>query len=179
MPQTSYAAFNYVCTEPASGLVHLMWLLQVLLGACFVLLKSRCWDFGGRLKFLHTILVPTDVTPILILCLHTTVTLLQVYLGAMGDAHIYASLPIQLNSVVSGDLLFDQLQENLFIMTQSMVRAIKCLPQKLWKNLRSRQTAEESDGGGRGMVCIARCVLGSSCLPVQLTRPGPDLLQKL
>lgn len=79
---------------------------------------------------MHTILVPTDVTPILILCLHTTVTLLQVYLGAMGDAHIYASLPIQLNSVVSGDLLFDQLQENLFIMTQSMVRAIKCLPQK-------------------------------------------------
>uniref|UniRef100_A0A8B9TCP3 Plexin-B1 n=1 Tax=Anas platyrhynchos TaxID=8839 RepID=A0A8B9TCP3_ANAPL len=53
----------------------------------------------------------------------------KVYLGAMGDAHIYASLPIQLNSVVSGDLLFDQLQENLFVMTQSMVRAIKYLSQ--------------------------------------------------
>lgn len=66
----------------------------------------------------------------MILCLHITVTLLQVYLGAMGDAHIYASLAIQLNSMVSGDLLFDQLQEHLFVMTQSMVRAIKSLPQK-------------------------------------------------
>uniref|UniRef100_A0A8B9MZE8 Plexin-B1 n=1 Tax=Accipiter nisus TaxID=211598 RepID=A0A8B9MZE8_9AVES len=46
----------------------------------------------------------------------------KVYLGAMGDAHIYASLAIQLNSMVSGDLLFDQLQEHLFVMTQSMVR---------------------------------------------------------
>uniref|UniRef100_A0A8B9C8R6 Plexin-B1 n=1 Tax=Anser brachyrhynchus TaxID=132585 RepID=A0A8B9C8R6_9AVES len=53
----------------------------------------------------------------------------KVYLGAMGDAHIYASLPIQLNSVVSGDLLFDQLQENLFVMTQSMVRGCADLSQ--------------------------------------------------
>uniref|UniRef100_A0A8C3D796 Plexin-B1 n=1 Tax=Cairina moschata TaxID=8855 RepID=A0A8C3D796_CAIMO len=53
----------------------------------------------------------------------------KVFIGAMGDAHIYASLPIQLNSVVSGDLLFDQLQENLFVMTQSTVRGCADLSQ--------------------------------------------------
>lgn len=112
------------------------------------------------------------------LCLHVTVTLLQVYLGAMGDAHIYASLAIQLNSMVSGDLLFDQLQEHLFVMTQSMVRAIKSLPQKSWKHLRSRQ-ATDGSRGGRETACIAKPVLGSSCVPVWLTGLGTGLLQKL
>lgn len=68
--------------------------------------------------------------PVLVLCLLTTVTLLQVYLGAQGEAHTYASVSIQVNSMVSGDLLFDQLQEHLFVMTQSMVRAIQILPQR-------------------------------------------------
>uniref|UniRef100_A0A8B9QI13 Sema domain-containing protein n=1 Tax=Apteryx owenii TaxID=8824 RepID=A0A8B9QI13_APTOW len=54
----------------------------------------------------------------------------KAYLGAMGDTSIYASLAIQLNSMVSGDLLFDQLQKHLFVMTQSMVRAIKSLLQR-------------------------------------------------
>uniref|UniRef100_A0A8C0VKP6 Plexin B1 n=1 Tax=Cyanistes caeruleus TaxID=156563 RepID=A0A8C0VKP6_CYACU len=45
----------------------------------------------------------------------------KVYLGAQGEAHTYASVSIQVNSMVSGDLLFDQLQEHLFVMTQSMV----------------------------------------------------------
>lgn len=94
-------------------------------------------------------------TPILILCLYTAVTLLQVYLGAMGDAHIYASLAIQLNSMVSGDLLFDQLQEHLFVMTQSMVRAIKSLPQKGWQDLSSRQTAEGSGGVLRSVAEVS------------------------
>lgn len=96
----------------------------------------------------------------------------------MGDARIYASLAIQLNSMVSGDLLFDQLQEHLFVMTQSMVRAIKSLPQKTWKHLRSRQAADGSRGG-RETACIAKPVLGSSCVPVWLTGMGTGLLQKL
>lgn len=69
-------------------------------------------------------------TPVTGLCLLTVVTLLQVYLGAQGEAHTYASVSIQVNSMVSGDLLFDQLQEHLFVMTQSMVRAIQSLPQR-------------------------------------------------
>uniref|UniRef100_A0A7M4FHK2 Plexin-B1 n=1 Tax=Crocodylus porosus TaxID=8502 RepID=A0A7M4FHK2_CROPO len=38
--------------------------------------------------------------------------------NATGDANIYASLVIQLNSAVSGDLLFDQAQQHLYVMTQ-------------------------------------------------------------
>uniref|UniRef100_A0A803XW93 Plexin-B1 n=1 Tax=Meleagris gallopavo TaxID=9103 RepID=A0A803XW93_MELGA len=53
------------------------------------------------------------------------------FLGdSRGRLHKVRSGSIQLNSMVSGDLLFDQLQEHLFVMTQSMVRAIKSLPQK-------------------------------------------------
>ncbi|KYO26306.1 plexin-D1 [Alligator mississippiensis] len=48
----------------------------------------------------------------------------KVYLGATGDASIYASLVIQLNSAVSGDLLFDQAQQHLYVMTQSMVARV-------------------------------------------------------
>uniref|UniRef100_A0A8C2TZ80 Plexin-B1 n=1 Tax=Coturnix japonica TaxID=93934 RepID=A0A8C2TZ80_COTJA len=45
------------------------------------------------------------------------------FLGdSKGRLHKVLSGSIQLNSVVSGDLLFDQLQEHLFVMTQSMVR---------------------------------------------------------
>uniref|UniRef100_A0A670K9K1 Plexin-B1 n=1 Tax=Podarcis muralis TaxID=64176 RepID=A0A670K9K1_PODMU len=49
-------------------------------------------------------------------CLH------KVYLGPMGDANLYASLVIQPNSAVSGDLLFDLPKKHLYVMTQSMVR---------------------------------------------------------
>lgn len=105
---------------------------------------------GGKKSNFSSPIIPwvgqMSPTPILILCLYTAVTLLQVFLGAMGDAHIYASLAVQLNSMVSGDLLFDQLQEHLFVMTQSMVRAIQSLPQKSWQDLSSRQTAEGSGG---------------------------------
>ena len=58
MPQAVVMAFGYICTEPASGLVHPTWLPQVLLGTCVMWLKSLHWDFGGRLKSLHTAVVP-------------------------------------------------------------------------------------------------------------------------
>ncbi|XP_061474904.1 plexin-B1 isoform X2 [Rhineura floridana] len=48
----------------------------------------------------------------------------KVYLGPMGDANLYASLAIQPNSAVSGDLLFDLPKEYLYVMTQSMVAKI-------------------------------------------------------
>ncbi|XP_019360442.1 PREDICTED: plexin-B1 isoform X1 [Gavialis gangeticus] len=48
----------------------------------------------------------------------------KVYLSATGDANIYASLVIQLNSAVSGDLLFDQAQQHLYVMTQAMVARV-------------------------------------------------------
>uniref|UniRef100_A0A7M4FHN9 Plexin-B1 n=1 Tax=Crocodylus porosus TaxID=8502 RepID=A0A7M4FHN9_CROPO len=44
--------------------------------------------------------------------------------NATGDANIYASLVIQLNSAVSGDLLFDQAQQHLYVMTQAMVARV-------------------------------------------------------
>ncbi|KAH0630347.1 hypothetical protein JD844_013288 [Phrynosoma platyrhinos] len=48
----------------------------------------------------------------------------KAYLGAMGDAHLYASQVIQPNGAVNGDLLFDQPKEHLYVMTQSMVSKI-------------------------------------------------------
>lgn len=179
-PNSGCGAFAYICTEPASGLVrpsagvagHVScgWshCIEILVGG---------WNLHTQQWFQ---LVPdtgwVSPTPAVTRCLRTTVTLLQVYLGAMGDAHVYASLTIQLNSMVSGDLLFDQLQEHLFVMTQSMVRAIKSLPQMSWKHLWSRHVIDGS-WGGRAAVCTANPVLGSSFFPVWLTGVGTGLLK--
>ncbi|XP_038596331.1 plexin-B1 isoform X2 [Tachyglossus aculeatus] len=45
----------------------------------------------------------------------------KVYLGPEGDSHPYAAPFIQRDSAVSGDLLFDQGQEHLYVMTQDTV----------------------------------------------------------
>uniref|UniRef100_A0A8B9C9V1 Plexin-B1 n=1 Tax=Anser brachyrhynchus TaxID=132585 RepID=A0A8B9C9V1_9AVES len=88
----------------------------------------------------------------------------KVYLGAMGDAHIYASLPIQLNSVVSGDLLFDQLQENLFVMTQSMVPILEC---SLYLDCESCLAVKDPYCGW--CVLQGRCSRRSECLRSRLS----------
>uniref|UniRef100_A0A8B9CAV9 Plexin-B1 n=1 Tax=Anser brachyrhynchus TaxID=132585 RepID=A0A8B9CAV9_9AVES len=90
----------------------------------------------------------------------------KVYLGAMGDAHIYASLPIQLNSVVSGDLLFDQLQENLFVMTQSMVR-VPILECSLYLDCESCLAVKDPYCGW--CVLQGRCSRRSECLRSRLS----------
>lgn len=56
---SGHVVFGYIFTESASGLVHPAWLPLVLLGMCFMWLKSLHWDFGGGLKSLHTSVVPT------------------------------------------------------------------------------------------------------------------------
>ncbi|EMP30067.1 Plexin-B1 [Chelonia mydas] len=71
----------------------------------------------------------------------------KVYLGAMGEANTYASLVIHLNSMVSGDLLFDQSQQNLYVMTQSM--------------------NEEFSWGPGACPCV-QGIQGSSLLPVNV-----------
>ncbi|XP_071984334.1 plexin-B1 isoform X2 [Engystomops pustulosus] len=45
----------------------------------------------------------------------------KVYLGSNNDARLYASVPTQSNTAVSADLLFDQPEKHLYIMTQSTV----------------------------------------------------------
>uniref|UniRef100_A0A8B9TEH2 Plexin-B1 n=1 Tax=Anas platyrhynchos TaxID=8839 RepID=A0A8B9TEH2_ANAPL len=91
----------------------------------------------------------------------------KVYLGAMGDAHIYASLPIQLNSVVSGDLLFDQLQENLFVMTQSMVVKVPILECSLYLDCESCLALKDPYCGW--CVLQGRCSRRSECLRSRLS----------
>lgn len=53
-----HVAFGYICAEPAAGLVHPTWFEQVFLGMCFMWLKSLHRGSGGRLKSLHTAVVP-------------------------------------------------------------------------------------------------------------------------
>ncbi|XP_069499326.1 plexin-B1 isoform X2 [Ambystoma mexicanum] len=45
----------------------------------------------------------------------------KVFISEQGDAAQYASIANQSNTAVSGDLLFDQSQEHLYVMTQTMM----------------------------------------------------------
>ncbi|XP_008942181.1 PREDICTED: plexin-B1, partial [Merops nubicus] len=91
----------------------------------------------------------------------------KVYLGAMGDAHIYTSLAIQLNSMVSGDLLFDQLQEHLFVMTQSMVVKVPILECSLYSDCESCLALKDPYCGW--CVLQGRCSRRSECLRSRLS----------
>ncbi|XP_009468114.1 PREDICTED: plexin-B1 isoform X2 [Nipponia nippon] len=91
----------------------------------------------------------------------------KVYLGAMGDAHIYASLAIQLNSMVSGDLLFDSLQEHLFVMTQSMVVKVPILECSLYLDCESCLALKDPYCGW--CVLQGRCSRRSECLRSRLS----------
>ncbi|OXB78664.1 UNVERIFIED_CONTAM: hypothetical protein H355_002629, partial [Colinus virginianus] len=86
----------------------------------------------------------------------------KVYIGAMGDAHVYASLDIQLNSMVSGDLLFDHLQEHLFVMTQSMVLKVPILECSLYSDCESCLALKDPYCGW--CVLQGRCSRRSECL---------------
>lgn len=48
---------------------------------------------------------------------------LQVFLGPNGEVEEYSVISIQQNTAISSDLILDQKEEHLFIMTQNMVRA--------------------------------------------------------
>lgn len=47
----------------------------------------------------------------------------QVFLGPNGEVEEYSVTAIQQNAAISSDLILDQKEEHLFIMTSSMVLA--------------------------------------------------------
>uniref|UniRef100_A0A8D2NHL7 Plexin-B1 n=1 Tax=Zonotrichia albicollis TaxID=44394 RepID=A0A8D2NHL7_ZONAL len=90
----------------------------------------------------------------------------KVYLGAQGEAHTYASVSIQVNSMVSGDLLFDQSQEHLFVMTQSMVR-VPIMECSLYLDCESCLALKDPYCGW--CVLQGRCSRRSECLRSRLS----------
>ncbi|KAF2988052.1 hypothetical protein EK904_005428 [Melospiza melodia maxima] len=91
----------------------------------------------------------------------------KVYLGAQGEAHTYASVSIQVNSMVSGDLLFDQLQEHLFVMTQSMVVKVPIMECSLSLDCESCLALKDPYCGW--CVLQGRCSRRSECLRSRLS----------
>ncbi|XP_036246767.1 plexin-B1 [Molothrus ater] len=91
----------------------------------------------------------------------------KVYLGAQGEAHTYASVSIQVNSMVSGDLLFDQLQEHLFVMTQSMVVKVPITECSLYLDCESCLALKDPYCGW--CVLQGRCSRRSECLRSRLS----------
>lgn len=49
---------------------------------------------------------------------------LQVFLGPNGEVEEYSVISIQQNTAISSDLILDQYEEHLFIMTPNMVQCL-------------------------------------------------------
>lgn len=55
----------------------------------------------------------------------------QVFLGPNGEVEEYAVVSIQANTAISSDLVLDQSEEHLFIMTSTMVQYTRLVPELL------------------------------------------------
>nr|XP_008103746.1 PREDICTED: plexin-B1 isoform X1 [Anolis carolinensis] len=91
----------------------------------------------------------------------------KAYLGAMGDAHLYASQVIQPNSAVNGDLLFDQPKEHLYVLTQSMVSKIPIFECSLYSDCESCLALRDPYCGW--CVLQGKCSRRSECFRFQVS----------
>nr|XP_046237942.1 plexin-B1 isoform X2 [Scatophagus argus] len=85
----------------------------------------------------------------------------KVFLGPNGEVEEYSVIPIQLNTVISSDLILDQKEEHLFIMTQNMLQ--KRPVAECQRNLDCHSCLQAHDPYCGWCVLEGRCVLQSEC----------------
>ncbi|XP_041130451.1 plexin-B1-like [Polyodon spathula] len=86
----------------------------------------------------------------------------KVFLGPSGEAEKYATIMIQSNAAISGDLLLDQSQEYLYIMTHSMV--VKRPVAECTKHLDCQSCLSANDPYCGWCVLEGMCGQRSDCL---------------
>uniref|UniRef100_A0A669CLH7 Plexin-B1 n=1 Tax=Oreochromis niloticus TaxID=8128 RepID=A0A669CLH7_ORENI len=85
----------------------------------------------------------------------------KVFLGPNGEVEEYSVIPIQQNAAISSDLILDQKQEHLFIMTHNMVHTQPVAECQQHPDCHSCLLAHDPYCGW--CVLEGRCVLQSQC----------------